>query len=92
MINKEVKKRGIPGIIFVDENLVEEMIGSVRVYTNAFCRPMEGHRLGCIKIRAAKGKLQKRGLEIELIGLIAGSKEVNRSGVMLGSTSEELSF
>lgn len=31
MIKREVKKRGIPGIVFVEENLVEEMIGSVRV-------------------------------------------------------------
>lgn len=29
--NKEVKNRGSPGIVLVDENLVEEMIGRVNV-------------------------------------------------------------
>lgn len=30
IINREVRKRGIPGIDLVDENLVEEIIGRVR--------------------------------------------------------------
>lgn len=53
---------------------------------------MEGQSLGCIKISAAKGNLQNSGLEIELMGLITGSNEVKRSGVMLGSTSKKFGF
>lgn len=53
----------------------------------AFWRPMAGQRLGCIRRRAAKGRLQKRVVERDERGLMAGSKEVNRSGVILGSTS-----
>jgi hypothetical protein len=31
IINREVRNRGRPGIVFVEENLVEEMIGRVKV-------------------------------------------------------------
>lgn len=91
MIKRDERKRGMPGIDLVTENLEEEMIGREREKIVAFWRPMDGHRLGCIKRRDAKGRLQKRVVEREERGLIAGSKEVNRSGVILGSTREKLS-
>lgn len=43
-------------------------------------------------VNAAKGRLQKRGVERDVRGLIEGSKEVKRSGVILGSTCKKLSF
>jgi len=77
----------------VDENLAEETIGSARVNSKVFCRVEEGHNLGRIRVRAAKGILQNKTLESLVNGLIAGSKEVKRSGVIyLNSTCEEFSF
>lgn len=68
--------------------MAEVTIGRVRVSISVFCRLGAGHSLGCKRRSAANGALQNKREEIWEIGLIAGSKEVNRSGVMLGSTSE----
>lgn len=92
IINREVRNRGRPGIDFVEENLVEEAIGRVRVNTRAFCRLVLGQRPGWRRIIAEKGSLQKMVIERLAIGLIIGSNEVNRSGVILGSTCEEFCF
>lgn len=36
IINRDVRNKGRPGIDFVEENLVEEIIGSVKVKISAF--------------------------------------------------------
>lgn len=87
IINREVRKMGIPGIVLVEENLVEEIIGIISMKVKLFCRLIEGHMEGWKKTTQAKGSLQNRGVEIEERGLIAGSKEVKRSGVILISLS-----
>ena len=86
IIKRDVRKSGRPVIVLVDENLAEEMMGSIKEKVKAFWCVTEVHRLGCMSASAAKGRLQNNGADRCVRGLIAGSKEVNRSGVMLGST------
>ena len=86
IINREVRNRGRPVIDLVEENFAEEIIGSISEKVSAFWWVIEGHRLGCIKAKAAKGRLQNKGVDRCIRGLMAGSKEVKRSGVILGST------
>ncbi len=86
IMKREVRNRGRPGIDLVEENLVDETMGRVRVKIRALFRVIEGHKLGCMRMKAAKGRLQKREVERLARGLIAGSNEVKRSGVILGST------
>lgn len=92
IINNEVRNRGSPGIDLVEENLEEDTMGSVRVKMRAFCRLAAGHKLGWNRIMAAKGSLQNKVVEILEMGLMAGSKDVKRSGVMLGSTGKKFCF
>lgn len=86
IINNEVRNKGKPGIVFVEENLTEVTTGRVKVKISVFCRPAAGHKPGCMNINAANGRLQNKVVEKAVIGLIAGSNEVKRSGVILGST------
>jgi len=88
IIKREVRNRGSPGIVLVEENFVEEMIGRVSVKMRVFWRLDAGHSPGCKNISAPNGILQNRIEEMLAIGLITGSNEVKRSGVILGSTSE----
>jgi len=94
MIKRDVRSNGRPGIDLVDENFAEETIGRAKVKSRVFCRALEGHNPGRISIKAANGMLQKRIFDKLDKGLIAGSKDVKRSGVMglLNSTCKEFSF
>lgn len=46
IMNKDERNRGRPGIDFVEENLVEEIIGRVKTNTIVFWRLAAGHRPG----------------------------------------------
>lgn len=93
IMNKDVNKRGSPGIDLVEENLAEETVGRARVSKRVFWRVVAGHRLGRISINEENGIAQNNILDSLVSGLIAGSNEVKRSGViLLGSTGEKFSF
>lgn len=71
----------------VEENLAEETVGRAKVRSRVFCRLALGHRLGRTSTNPENGIAQNKRLDKFAKGLIAGSNEVNKSGVIiLGST------